>query len=328
VKQLFHIILLSCLSFISVEAQTPDRVQSEAILKTDHLKIGEQTQLKLNIRYREGSQKSNVIWPVLEDTITYGVDILSQDTISTRLVDRASVLYEQSRNITITAFDAGTYLIPPIQFIVDQDTVQTDSLLLYVNTVPVDTTKPIKDIKDIYNVPPPPANADAGFNWWLLTAILVLVGGLIVLLIWLNKRKNKTIPPPVPKQPERIKYPHEEILEKLMNLQHNKPWRNGELKKYHVNLTDILRDWVYSRYSVQAHKMTTVEMMRVLQRQQVDRNSLYQLERIFRMADMVKFAKGIPGDDENEQSVMMAIQFVQATIQMPQYVQPIIQPRV
>src|SRR5665213_3522272 len=109
------------------------RVEAEALLSRNQIKIGEQTELKLAVRYREGSKKSVVTWPELKDTIIAKIEIVKEDSIHTHLANQASVLYEQLRTITITSFDSGVYVIPAQQFIVDDDTVQTDPLQLYVS---------------------------------------------------------------------------------------------------------------------------------------------------------------------------------------------------
>jgi hypothetical protein len=314
----FYLILFLLIFASSIQAQ--DRVQTEAYLQKNSIKIGEQVDLRLSVRYREGTQKSVVIWPDLLDTLTAGVEILKFDTINTRLVDRASVLYEQTRHLTITCFDSGTYHLPPVRFIVDNDTVQTDTLLFFVRSIPVDTTKPIKDIKDIFgDVPPPPAEADNGFNWWLAGAITLVVGIIVFLLVWLNRKKKKDIPVPV--KNVYVSMPHEEVLEKLYQLQRDRPWISGNLKTYHSTVTDIMRGWITTRFRLHATEMTSSEILRAMKRQQlVTQSDMMRLEHILRIADMVKFAKGIPSTEENEQSVQTAIEFVRATI--PVIIQP------
>ncbi|HET6990029.1 MAG TPA: BatD family protein, partial [Bacteroidia bacterium] len=210
--------------------------EAEALLSQSKIRIGEQVELKLAVRYHEGTKKSMVTWPEFQDTITQGLEIVKQDSIRTILASRSSVLYQQARSIIITAFDSGTYVIPPQTFIVDKDTVYTTELELYVNTIPVDTTKPIKDIKGIYDVPPPPliteSTSPRHWWWWAIGGFALIV--TIALILYFTSRK-KTIPSVQNFQRQLL--PHERVLEQLAELGRKKPWMHGELKSYHIALT-------------------------------------------------------------------------------------------
>jgi len=292
------------------------RVSAEAYLSHDQIKIGEQLELHLAVRYHEGSKKSVVTWPEFHDSIAPGIDIVKDDSISTKLADRPSVLYEQAKSMTITAFDSGRYNIPPIRFIVDSDTVQTDTLHLYVSTVPVDTTQPIKDIKDIYDVPPAPAVAPqpSPVNWWLWGGIAaaVIAAGIIA---WILTRKKPEIVVPAPAV--HVLLPHERVLEELAALGRKKQWLSGESKAYHVAQTEILRGWIAERYRIPAREMTTTEIIRSLHVKQVHPSGIMQLERILNTADLVKFAKAFPSNEEIETNLGMAMEFVRATANYP-----------
>jgi LPXTG-motif cell wall-anchored protein len=291
--------------------------EAEAILMRSQIKIGEQVDLKLAVRYHEGTKKSVVTWPELKDTLSKEIEIIKMDSIKTVLASRSSVLYEQARTITITAFDSGTYIIPSQIFIVNKDTIYTNELKLYVNTIPVDTTKPIKDIKSIYDVPGAPiVDEPKTSNQWMWFAL----GGLLVItavfLIIYFTRKKKLIP--MIHSPQRELLPHEKVLEQLAELGRNKPWLHGELKQYHISMTEILRAWVVERFRIHAKEMTTGEIIYLLNSNRADASASMKLERVLRTADMVKFAKGIPENEENEYCLQLAMDFVSATAIYPE----------
>jgi hypothetical protein len=301
-----------------ISAQHPD---AEALLQKTQIRIGEQVELKLAIRYNEGTKKSVVTWPVLQDTLVRGLEIVKLDTLHTILANRASVLYEQSRTVVITAFDSGMYVIPPQRFIVNKDTAETLPLTLFVVSVPVDTNKPIKDIKEIYDVPPaPPAvkkSEPLAWYWYVIGGVVILA---LLLLFYFITRKKQNLP--VLPSFSRQLLPHEKVLEQLAELGRKKPWLHGELKSYHISLTTILRAWTVERYKIHAREMTTGEIINALYSQRVNATAVMQLERVLRTADMVKFAKGIPPDDENENVLQLAIKFVEATAVYPETVNP------
>ena len=312
-QKAFILFSILCLFTGGLAAQ---RADAEAVLKRDTILIGEQTEIKLNLHYREGSNKSIVHWPQLKDTLTYGIEILRQDSIKTRLADRVSVLYEQTSTLTITGFDEGIYEIPPIQFVVDNDTVESQPVTLFVKTVPVDTNKAIKGIKPIFDVPgPPKPKDDSAFSWWWIVIGAILIIGIVALVLWLNRKKPV---PVIPETPAQIKLPHERFLEELALLERQQQWLKGELKAYHISLSDIMRRWLTERFRFQALEMTTFEIVRALKKQQVAHGSIMQIERILRIADMVKFAKGIPERDENEIVMKLSVSFIQNTALIPQ----------
>ncbi|MDQ3110564.1 MAG: DUF4381 domain-containing protein [Bacteroidota bacterium] len=297
------------------------RLDAEAILMKDEIKIGEQVELKLAVRYQEGTNKSIVTWPEFKDTLTRGIEIIKTDSIHTILANRASVLYQQSRSIYITAFDSGMYIIPAQKFIVDNELVETLPQFLYVVSVAVDTTKPIKDIKEIYEVPPAPEIIQPGkpLAWWWWAIIGAAILGTIA-LIWFLTRKNKNVP--VVASFSKQLLPHERVLELLAVLGRKKPWMHGELKEYHIALTEILRAWVVERYLIHAKEMTTGEIIRALHTIRVDASAIMQLERVLRTADLVKFGKANPVNEENENVLQLAMNFVQATAVYPEPIPP------
>jgi hypothetical protein len=293
------------------------RADAEAVLVKDEIKIGEHVELKLAIRYQEGSHKTIVTWPEFRDTLTLGVEIVKADSIHTILANRASVLYQQSRSLFITAFDSGMYIIPAQKFIVENDTVETLPQWLHVVSVAVDTTKPIKDIKEIYDVPPPPplVEADTPIAWWVWALCGAVVIGIVALVYFLT-RKNKNLPV-IPSFSRQL-LPHEKVLEQLAELGRRKPWMHGELKEYHMALTEILRSWIVERYLIHAKEMTTGEILQKLHAHRVDASAVMQLTRVLRTADLVKFGKETPAPEENENVLQLAMNFVEATAIYPE----------
>lgn len=289
---------------------------ADAILPVDKARIGEQLELDLKVHYTEGTTKSNVVWPQLKDTLAKGIEILKVDTIRTRLLSRSSVLYEQSCKITFTAFDSGLYVIPPIRFYVDGDSTFTEPVTFYMSTVVVDTTKPIRDIKDIYDVPaaPPVAEEKKEVNWYLWGGLAVLVVAIAAFLLWyLNRKKVE----PQLLQPVRPKLPHERYLEMLDELALKKQWEYGDYKGFYVALTGIMRSWLAERYRIHALEMTTVEILRVLRLEKVNPERLAEIEQVLREADLVKFAKAIPTPQSCENSLQLSKNFVNRTAIIP-----------
>jgi hypothetical protein len=285
----------------------------DANLSRNSIRIGEQCTLKFTLYYYEGMDKRNVQWPAINDTLTPFIEVLKQDTISSKLVDHASVLYEEKNSYLITCFDSGTWIIPPQRFIVDSDTVFTDPLELYVNTVPVDTTKPIKDIAGIFDVPPAPEyQAQYKFFWWWLALALVGIAAVAIIL-YLRRKKKKTAAELQPVQVGHVPLPHEILLKRLNELAASKPWQNGDVHAHYLELSSLMRSWVVERFHLPAHEMTTWQVIHRLRRAPDSGNKISELEHVLKTADLVKFGKLVPDNFISEKCIEHSIAFVEST---------------
>jgi hypothetical protein len=287
--------LLFTLLFFLSNTISAQRAEAEALLMQTQIKIGEQTELKFSVSYHEGTKKTKITWPNLKDTLSYGLEIIKIDTITTILINKSSVLYQQTRSVIITAFDSGTYVIPSQTFIINNDTVYTNKLLLIVTTVPIDT--PIETTK--YAI----------LKWLGISGGFLLLMSLILFLYFRNK-KNKSIP--IESKIIAIP-PHEKTLALLVALGQKKPWLHGELKIFHITLTEILRNWLVTRYQIHALELTTEEIINTLIKLQSNSDVTQKLQSILRKSDMVKFAKEVPDPEENENCLELAINFVKTT---------------
>jgi len=316
-KKFIYIFFFSLLFAASLHAQN---VTAEAQLDRYAIRIGEQCTLKLFVRYTEGTAKAVVTWPVIDDSITTHIEFSGPDTVSTTLVDRVSVMYEQKCSWVLTSFDSGLWVIPPVPFVVNNDTVWTNMIELYVNTVPCDTSQPIKAIAGIYEVPPPPKLAEDNSIsiWWWIGGGLLLITGIILFLL---SRKKKAPPVAETTVPHHVLLPHEVVLQKLHEMAINKPWRNGNMKGHYTELTELMRGWVVERFRFPAMEMTTYQIMMRLRRMPDSGNKTSELEHVLRTADLVKFGKQVPDEFVNEKCIQNAIDFVMstsfATVQMP-----------
>jgi len=212
--------------------------------------------------------------------------------------------------LTITAFDSGFFVVEPFTFLFNSngktDSLSTEAQLITVKTIPVDTTKAIKAIKPVMEPP---------FDWrellpWLYLLLFFLIVGA-GLYYYIKKRRNRPAVPILRKVPDRPA--HEIALEALVQLEREKLWQQGAFKEYHIRLSDTVRTYIENRFRVAALESTTDETLTGLSRHSIESQLLRQLESIFRLADMVKFAKAIPIVTENEQSMADARTFIIST---------------
>lgn len=302
-KKLVYISLLF-FTFISATI-TGQNVAIKAILDTNYLLIGEQTHLHFIATY--SNQNTQVTFPTFSDTIIKEIEVLSQSKIDSSEQDENG-LYSQSLSLLITSFDSGYYVIPPYPILINNDTIETDALLLEVQSVEVDTSAAIFDIKQ--PLPEPFSIIDwLKDNWIWLTAILLAALGIYFLIRYLKREKPiETQEKPTPKIPAHIL-----ALQQLKELQEKQLWQNGKIKAYHSEISEILRTYIEERYKVNALEETTAEIMFGLRLHQIPEEVKMKLSQTLTLADLVKFAKEQPLPQENENSLVFAMTFVEAT---------------
>ncbi len=283
----------------------------QAVLDSNTILIGQQAHVELSVTYRVDAGPVNIVWPVVTDTISSKIPVLHDSHVDTILPDKKNdpFLFKQVRTLTITSWDSGYWAIPPFTFIINGDTVATQPMLLTVNTVEVDTTEAIRDIKEIYVVPFSLVDWVKEHWQWIaggLAAVAILTG----LFIFLYRRSRRP-KPPVPEAPKAPA--HLTAFLALEALKQKKLWEQERTKEYYTELTEIIRGYVEHRYGVPAMEQTTDELLTALRLSSMPTGAQQQLGQILRLADMVKFAKWIALPIENEQVMASSIRLVQET---------------
>lgn len=279
-----------------------------AELDSVEILIGDQINLDLTVEF---THETPLTWPAFTDTITGQLEIVQSSIPDTTKKETGETVIHQ--RLVITSFDTGFIVLPPIDFIFNNDSSQmlsTEPQLIFVSDIPVEMEADIKDIKEPYDVP---------FNWkkWLMYGLIILaVLGLIVAAILLIRRRQRkpveVLARPKPKRPA-----HEIALEKLEELRQKKLWQNEKTKEFYIELSDITREYIEFRFDVLALEMTTDETIWALKREGMEELKLAPLKRLLQMADLAKFAKYKPVANENEQCFDIAKMFVSSTLVMP-----------
>ena len=278
-----------------------------AAIDSTTLFIGDQTDLHLRATCEAGEQ---VQMPVLAEQLVDGIEIVDRTIVDTTTLQDGRVQYNQY--LTLTSFQDSLFYIEPLAFVSGDDTVWSESLMLnVVQPFEMDSTDmAITDIKGIYKAP---------IWWWgilrwvLLALAIAGVGvGGYYLITYLRNRFGDASATDVPTEPLR---PAEEVaLEKLDAIREQKIWQSGQIKEYHTQLTDVVREYIARRFEVSSTEQTSDETLRAMRGLLNDKKELYEdLRKMLTLADLVKFAKWTTTPDENELSLRSAYAFVKET---------------
>ncbi|MFN3269432.1 MAG: hypothetical protein ACK42G_02480, partial [Candidatus Kapaibacteriota bacterium] len=117
--------------------------------------------------------------------------------------------------------------------------------------------------------------------------------------------------------------PHVVALKELKELDAQKLWQRGEIKEFHIRLTEIIRKYIERRFSIPALEMISSEIIQSLhQIDTIDPNLTSKLQRSFEISDLVKFAKFVPLPDEHTFCMKVAYEFVEGTTPKEDVEQP------
>ncbi|HPW97241.1 MAG TPA: hypothetical protein PK218_01625 [Flavobacterium sp.] len=206
--------------------------------------------------------------------------------------------YELIKKYGLTQFDSGKYLIPSIPVLINGKKVFSDSIQIEIADVKVDTLKQkMYDIKNIIQVDKPIG------NWWIYVLILIAIGGIGYLVYYFIKKKQAE-----PK-PEIVIFtsPIEKATTLLLQLETKELWQKGEIKDYYSELTDIARNYIEEEIKIPAMESTTSELIEGLRnaarqkKLKLSNETVENLEKVLKQADLVKFAKSIPVQFEIEE---------------------------
>lgn len=274
-------------------------------MEQNTIRIGDQIRLHLSVIQEA---KEQVKFPVLADSIGK-IQIVStskQDTIKDP-ANAGKITVTQS--IVLTAFDAGVYPVPAFTFTAQSGVIQSNALSLDVQSVKVDTTKAIYDIKQ------PLAVSYTFMDWlkdnWQGVAAALVVVVVIGLAIWYFKKRPKAvevIQPAAPPLPV-----HTIALNRLNELRDKKLWQRDEVKLYYSELSDVMRDYLEQRYRVKTQEKTTDEIFTGIKHLDIQPEQKNMLHQLLITSDLVKFAKEKPGATENELQLENAIAFILKT---------------
>ena len=258
---------------------------------TKNIKIGEQIQYKVSV---ETPANTPVYFPE-------GQTFAPLEMVKTRAADtlRDGGKYRLVKEYYLTQFDEGHYTIPSQKIRINNKDYFTDSLLVEVHTVAIDTLKqPLYDIKPIQEVKKP----FTSYGWILtiIAAVLLLLIVAFVYFVFIRKKKFPFL------QTQKKLPPFDRAIQDLKELQNSKYLIQSQHKEYYTRLTDIVKAYLEEEVHILAKESTTDELLTKINLLQdkgklnLNQETITNLKRVLQTADLVKFAKNKPSDDNAE----------------------------
>ena len=284
-KQILYFILILFV-FPTLHAQ-----EVKVATSTKNIKIGEQIEYKISV---QAPADAVVVFP---EGQTFGALEMVKTNPTDTLKEAGKFRLEKA--YYLTQFDEGKYTIPQQKIQISHKDFYTDSLLIEVHNVAIDTLKqPLYDAKPIAEVTSP----FSSHLWlWIVLGIVALLLTTAALYFFVFRKKKLSA------EEERKKLPpFERAIQDLKDLQNSKYLIESQHKAYYTRLTDIVKEYLEDEMHILAKESTTDELLaKINDLQQTGKlhlsaETISNLKRVLQNADLVKFAKSKPSDSNAE----------------------------
>jgi hypothetical protein len=284
------------------------RIKATASIDSTNILLGDQVKLFLEIEHPDNVE---VIFPNVPDTLVEYIEVLGRSEKDTVGPDDEN-FQKQIQSFLITSFDSGSYRIPPFWFKINLDgrldSIPTNSVTLNVYSMEIDTTRGPTDIKYPYDAPVTLKEVIP----YILGTILILA--ILFFIFYAIKRKKNNQPifviPKKPKEPAHIV-----ALRELDRIKQEKLWKQGKTKQYYSEVTETLRKYIEDRFEIPAMEQTSDETLDSFRyrRDLLKEKTFENLNKIFKLADLAKFAKYQTTPDDDNMTLVNAYFFINDT---------------
>tara|TARA_R110000782_G_scaffold64214_1_gene131053 strand:+ start:283 stop:1251 length:969 start_codon:yes stop_codon:yes gene_type:complete len=280
-----------------------DRPTISTKIDTTYIKIGEQVHWTVTV---DIDSTATVIFPEGQ-TFSPLETVEAFETDTTRKKDRLTL----QKIYALTQFDSGVYKLPSQRIDINGMGFMTDSMLIKVATIPVDTlNQKMYDIKPIINV------EKSNMELWKYVLIGILILFVLGALFYWFVLRKKTL---TEEEKVALLPPYDRALLELKRLENSKYLIQDEYKQYYSELTSIVRSYLEEDAHVSALESTTGQLIEKLEllkdagELKLDDDTIKQFQQILQTADLVKFAKNKPSTLVAEQDRKLVEQIVVKT---------------
>ena len=296
-----HLLLASCLLLLLAGCASVEpfaevgSVAARGTLDRNTITVGDRINYTVQVQHPAGGL---VQFPQLDDSWD-ALTVLDQAQGEPESIGDGQAI--STKTYVVTAFAVGQYEVPTLTVTyqpADGRGGMTPPLLtvaaqtITVTSVLTDATgAELRDLK-------PQATLPADLTWLLWAGGLALAAALLALgLVWFMRRRRQAQVEfePVfvdPRPPEQIAY------EELARIDGLNLIPRGKLKQHYTLATDCLRDYLERRFDLAALERTTGEIWIEMKVAGVEREPAANVNDVLTEADLVKFAKARPSDDE------------------------------
>ena len=208
-------------------------------------------------------------------------------------------------------YRTGEFEFPPLQIVLrdpagKETTVASPPVRVQIRSVLAAGDQQLKDLRKQADIPEP-------LRWPMWLGALAGLVAILAAIYWLRRRTRVPVAPAA--AAPQMMDPLEAAEAELRGLLGSRLLEKGHVKQFYVSLADVVKKMLEAGYGIQALEKTSLEILEELREEAVNHPRGRDLEEIASLmagCDLVKFARYIPGEQENGAAVGSAFRILEA----------------
>jgi hypothetical protein len=223
----------------------------------------------------------------------------------------------ERRDYIIAAFETGELCVPALAFV--YVTADGDTGVAFGESLAVTIESVLPEVREDEEVGPrdikPPVELPRRVWPFIVAALAVAVAAAAFYFVrrWLRSRTSEPAEEVVEEPPVPRIAAHVVAIERLDALEREDPIGRGEIQRFYVRATEIIRLYLRDRFGVDAIDMTTHELPPAMHAARIDKGEIGWSEGFLLHADLAKFAKHVPSEERARSDFGEAREFVERT---------------
>jgi len=272
--------------------------------------VGDRLHLRIDV------DRANGVALVFPDVVTGVAPFEVLDAVISESVAGSERTIER-RDYIIAAFETGELHVPALAF--EYVTADGDTGVAFGDSLSVSIESVLPEVREDEEVGPkdikPPVELPRRVWPFIVGALVVAAAAAAFYLVrrWLLRLKSEPADEVVEEPPVPRIAAHLIAIERLDALARDDPIGRGEVPRFYVRVTEIVRLYLRDRFGVDAIDMTTSEMPPAMRTARIDENEIGWNEGFLLHADLAKFAKHVPSEERARADSLEARAFVERT---------------
>ena len=284
-KLFLSFFLFTSLIFLTITVTLAAETQVSISVSDNLATIGDRIRFKIIVKTTTEVDK------ITEKTAQKDFEVLEQKPFQKRKQQDYMVF---EKEIEIAFFKTGDFNVGPFEIDLKKndeviETRETNSVPITIKSLLKEEDKDIKPLKNLIEI-----KGDPFYILKYVIIAIVLIGTVILVILWIKKKKRNKKAGMVEKPPLA---PLDELELRIKELSERELFEKGKIKLFFLELTKILKHFLDRTYQFNAEDFTTYETLYELKKREEEALILNNMEFLFNTADLVKFAKFIPDAD-------------------------------
>jgi hypothetical protein len=242
------------------------------------------------------------------DRALAALEVLDQKEGAPRVLDDGRI--EEMRTVTVAAYETGSKELAPVRVIYKDAAGKEGSVA--ARRIPINVTSVLTEGQNEPADLKKPAEMPERALWPFMLLLALLAAALVAFLWWRHRRRRRPVGeaalPAAPPRPA-----HEIAYAELQRLLSTNLLEKGAVKEFYIELAEIIRRYLGSRYGIDTFDRTSSEILESLRMTRAPVKAMAMISEFLSACDLVKFAKHLPDRDETRRTVESAYRLVDET---------------